>query len=315
MQQSLRQSVALTLEVGARDKPVSRLVDALLISLILLNVLAVVLDSLPSFALRYREPLDLFELFSICVFTIEYLLRVWSAVELKEACYRQPVTGRLRFICSPLALIDLMAILPFYLTLFTGLDLRFLRVLRILRIFKLSRYSSALSTLLAVFKEEAEAFIAAFFVLMILLILASSGIYLLEHKVQPDVFGSIPQAMWWAMATLTTVGYGDVIPVTAAGKFFGGCITIIGIGMVALPAGILASGFSEQMRRRREAYQLKLKEALSDGVIDNIEEQELEQLQRLLDISRDDAELLRQQANDAKPNSKGQCPCCHRSWS
>ena len=137
---------------------------------------------------------------------------------------------------------------------FMSIDLRFLRVIRLLRIFKLTRYSGAMNLVLSVFKEEASAFFAAFFVLLMLLILASSGIYLLEHEVQPDNFGTIPDAMWWAMATLTTVGYGDVVPITPIGKLFGGFITIIGMGMVALPAGILASGFADQVHRRRTEY-------------------------------------------------------------
>lgn len=305
-----RHRIAQILQVSIGSDRASRLVDLFLIVLICLNVLAVVMDSVTSFSQRYRSHLDLFELFSVTVFTIEYLLRVWSAIDLEPHPSRHPFWSRLRYMCSPMALIDLLAILPFYLMVFINVDLRFLRVVRILRVFKLTRYSGAMSAILNVLQEESSSFLAAFFVLFILLILTSSGIYLLEQDVQPQAFGSIPDAMWWAMATLTTVGYGDVTPITAGGKFFGGCITIIGMGMVALPAGILASGFSDQLRRRREEYNLKLDEALSDGIITIDEEKELNQLRQQLDLNQDDAKLLWEAASRSVAKRLTHCPHC-----
>lgn len=308
-----RYQIARILQVGRPGDKASRIVDTALILLICLNILAVIMDSVSSFADRYRTQLDLFELFSVSVFSIEYLLRVWSAVETDNEKYRHPLWGRLRYMLSPMAIVDLLAILPFYLVLMVNLDLRFLRIVRVLRIFKLTRYSGAMTAVLSVLKEESDAFFAAFFVLIILLVLTSSGIYLLEHEVQPEAFGSIPQAMWWAMATLTTVGYGDVIPVTAAGKFFGSCITIIGMGMVALPAGILASGFSDQLRRRRETYNLKLDDALADGVITEDEAQELLEVRKRLGLNKEDAELLLKAATHSSAKHISQCPHCKRT--
>jgi voltage-gated potassium channel len=191
-----------------------------------------------------------------------------------------------------MALIDLLAILPFYLTLSLSVDLRFLRVVRLLRIFKLTRYSSAMTVLLSVLREESSSLFAALFVLLVLLMLASSGIYLIEHEIQPDAFGSIPDSMWWAMATLTTVGYGDVTPITPLGKFFGGCITVIGMGMVALPAGILASAFSDYIHRSRREYKSKLSQYLRDGDVSEEEKEELEELRNNLGLSPEDAQLI-----------------------
>lgn len=305
-----RHRTAQLLQVSAGSDRVSRIVDLFLIVLICLNVLAVVMDSVASFSARYRSQLDAFELFSVSVFTVEYLLRVWSAIDLEPHSSCHPLWSRLRYICTPMALIDLLAILPFYLMVFINVDLRFLRVVRVLRVFKLTRYSGAMGAVLNVLQEESSSFLAAFFVLFILLILTSSGIYLLEQEVQPQAFGSIPDAMWWAMATLTTVGYGDVTPITAGGKFFGGCITIIGMGMVALPAGILASGFSDQLRRRREEYNLKLDEALSDGIITVDEEMELKQLRQQLDLNQEDAKLLWQAASRSVAKRLTHCPHC-----
>ncbi len=219
--------------------------------------------------------------------------------------------ARLKYAATPLALIDLIAILPFYLTLFFTIDLRFLRILRLLRIFKLTRYSSAMTMLLDVIREESSSFFAGFFILIVLLVLAASGAYLVEHDVQPDKFGSIPEAMWWAMATLTTVGYGDVTPVTGWGKLFGACVTVIGIGMAALPAGILASGLADHLRRRREVLGWEFRQALEDGVIDEEEEEELERLRKNLGLSRNAAQDIRaqMQKDRASPHPRF-CPRC-----
>lgn len=311
MTETTRKQIARLLSVDGQHR-YSRIVDLLLIFLISLNVLAIILESVPSFHARYATALFGFEVFSVAVFTLEYALRVWSSVELIGFNERGPIKARLRYMMTPLALIDLLAIAPFYLSIFFAVDLRFLRVIRLLRIFKLTRYSGAMNLLLSVFREEAQAFMAAFFVLLMLLILASSGIYLLEHEVQPDDFGSIPDAMWWSMATLTTVGYGDVVPITPLGKLFGGLITVIGVGMVALPAGILASGFADQVHRRRSRYQERLEQVLGDGIITRNEEQDLSNLRESLGLSQDEVEDLTHAYMKKHQQSIRQCPHCHK---
>jgi len=285
--------------------------DLAMVTLIIANVIAIMLESVTTIHQAYSDLFWYFELFSIVIFTIEYLLRVWSCPDINNDKYDDTLKGRCRYMFSVPALIDLAAILPFYLSLFIAIDLRFLRVFRIFRVFKLTRYSSAMNTLLKVLKEDSSSFFAAFSILAIVLILTASGIYLLEQDVQPEAFGSIPAAMWWATSTLTTVGYGDVTPITPMGKVFGGLITVIGMGMVALPAGILASGFSAQLKQNRSVYRNKLIESLHDGVIDEKEKKNLELLRRELGITEQDAQLLMFAHSQQQPLHQ-QCPHCHK---
>ncbi|MCP4315927.1 MAG: ion transporter [Hyphomicrobiales bacterium] len=308
----LRRRTYEILEVAEAGDWASRLCDYGLILLILLNVVAVILETMDPIREAYGKALDSFELISVAIFTVEYGLRVWSAVERDRGHAAETAwKSRLRYLVSPIAIIDLLAILPFYLSVLLPFDLRFLRVLRLLRVFKLTRYSSAMTMLLNVFREEASAFFAAFFILVVILILASSGIYLVEETAQPRAFDSIPHAMWWAVATLTTVGYGDLTPITPLGKLFGACITIVGIGMVALPAGILASGFADQLRRRREALEQDFQRALEDGVIDEEEERTLEARRQELGVSSDAADDIRRSATKGRMTSSPTVNCPH----
>lgn len=251
--QRLRKRTYQILDIAEPGDRISNIADVALVWLIVLNILAVILESVGSISDRFSSLFNYFELLSVAVFTVEYFLRAWSVVESSEIRFQHPIRGRIRYFISPMAIVDLAAILPFYLTLFFVIDLRFLRALRLLRMFRMSRYSNAMSLLMEVFRAQADALLSAVFILIVILIFAASGIYVVEHKAQPDAFGSIPAAMWWAVATLTTVGYGDVTPITIAGKIFGALVTVTGIGMVALPAGLLGSGFTEALRRRHEA--------------------------------------------------------------
>lgn len=309
MVQTIRNQIAQILIVDGKHR-YSRFADVFLIALISLNVLAIILESIASFEAHYRAPLQFFEVFSVVIFSLEYLARLWSCVEIDQRTNDSALTVRLRYMLSPMAIIDLAAILPFYLMFLFPVDLRFLRVLRLLRVFKLTRYSGAMNLVLSVFKEEANAFLASLFVLMTLLILASSGIYLLEHELQPEAFGSIPAAMWWAMASLTTVGYGDVVPITPMGKLFGGCITVIGMGMVALPAGILASGFSDQVHRRRSVYEELLDDVMKDGLVTPSEKAKLRQLREKLGLTDDQVKTMTHDYLRQYENSLRRCPHC-----
>ena len=192
-------------------------------------------------------------------------------------------------------MIDFVAILPFYLVtlgLAGAVDMRFLRAVRLLRILKLTRYSSAFDMLVACCRENKQSLGAAFFVLLTVMLLAASGMYFFERDTQPVAFGSIPAAMWWAFATLTTVGYGDVTPITAGGKVFGALITVIGVGMVALPTGILASGYTQQLRLRAKQYEAMAEEALDDGVLSRDEISNLEELRKDLGIGKHTASQI-----------------------
>jgi voltage-gated potassium channel len=219
------------------------------------------------------------------VFTFEYLARVWAAVERDDGRYRAPVRGRIRYMVSPLALIDLLAILPFYLTFLVPLDLRFMRIFRLFLIFKLTRYHASMNLLARVMRNEARPIAAALFVLATLLMVAASFAFIAEHEAQPHVFASIPDAMWWAIVTMTTVGYGDMVPITPFGKLIGGVIAVIGLGMVALPAGLLAAGFSEQLHQRKRAFEDEVHRMLSDGVLSAEESDRLESVRDRLGLT------------------------------
>lgn len=286
------------LDGSAPDDNQRKVIDLFLITLIVLSVMAIILESVGSVYATHGALLDGFETFCIIVFTVEYALRIWSSVECEDgASAPHPTASRLAFVRSPMALIDLAAILPFFLNAFFPIiDLLFLRVFRLVRILKLTRYSKALSILLQVLNQERKSFAAIFFILMMVVIAASCGIYIFEHDLQPQAFGSIPAAMWWAIATLTTVGYGDVIPLTVGGKVFGGLMTIVGIGLVALPSGVLASGFVDVLRQREREYERQLSRALQDGVITEDEKQSLETLQKELNLSDETTKSLTQEA-------------------
>jgi voltage-gated potassium channel len=226
---SVRRRVREIVAVARPGDHISRAFDISIVMLILLNVAAMIAESVASVRAVLEDDFIAFEYFSVAVFSLEYLLRVWSCVE--DPLYAHPVFGRLRFALTPLALVDLLAVLPFYLP-FVKMDLRMLRILRIMRIMrlaKLGRYSDSLQTLGRVMGSKKEQLISTVFILVILLVIASCLMYYAENQTQPDHFSSIPAAMWWAVTTLTTVGYGDVFPMTTIGKLLGSVIAVLGI--------------------------------------------------------------------------------------
>jgi voltage-gated potassium channel len=311
---NLRKRTAELLERDFYNDRPSRIINLLLILLISLNVVAIFLETVGSIYQQHQQAFRYFEIFSVLVFTVEYLARVWSSIDLEGADESSPIMGRLRYMLTPIALVDLLAILPFYLSLYLTIDLRFLRVLRLLRLFKLTRYSPALGALLDVVQKEADALLAALVVLLMMLVISAGGIYLLENELQPETFGSMPDSMWWAIVTLTTVGYGDVIPITTMGKMFGGFIGLIGIGMIALPAAILASGFAEHIRSRKQKYNHYVQTFLKDGIIDEHERWKLEELRKELGLDSDEAlQLLDRIMHQARDTVPGKCPHCGKS--
>lgn len=219
-------------------------VDLFIIALIMLSVASIILETVPSIEQQYGGLFHNFELVTVTIFTIEYLLRLWSITS-HEGC--SAIRGRLRHARNPYMVIDFLAIIPFFLG---GIvDLRFLRVIRlfrVFRVFKLARYSTSIQTMGLVLRKKKPDLVISAVVTAILLVLASGGIYYVEHEAQPDAFSSIPAAFWWGVVTMTTVGYGDVTPVTQAGRVLGGIVAFLGIGLFALPASILASGFIEE---------------------------------------------------------------------
>ena len=298
-----RNRVWKLLEPAEDNDNLSKFIDIFLVNLIFFNILMVILETVETLYFKYKLWFIYFELFSVTIFSLEYISRFWSCVE-NKAKSETNGKARLRYIFSFSAIIDLIAILPSLLAfLFPTVDLRFVRALRIFRLLKFSRYSNSINTLLIVLWDQRKSLGAAFFILFIVLIISSSGMYIVEKDIQPDKFGSIPQSMWWSIVTLTTVGYGDVYPVTSMGKFFGSIIIILGIGTVALPSGILASAFTEYTRRNQKKYEDKLKFMLSDNIIDDEERKELDNLSEKLNLSDEDIAAIEAHYKNKKKKS------------
>lgn len=223
----------------------SSIFDSVIIILIIINVALVILDTfdLPDFLIKISYYI---EIVSVIIFTIEYFLRLWTS-DLKDTT-TTPIKARIKYVFSFMALIDLFAILPFYIPFLLPIDLRVLRTLRIvrlMRLFKFNRYTSALSTVGNVMKRKSSQLISSMIVVGILMTISSILMYSVENVVQPDVFKNAFSGLWWSVATFTTVGYGDIYPITTIGKILSGVISILGIGLVAVPTGIVSAGFVE----------------------------------------------------------------------
>ena len=269
MIKKLKKAIFSLIEERETSNIWSSLVTVFIQLLIIFSVVAIIIESYESLNETYREQLQTFEVFVVIVFTLEYLLRLWTA----DLLYPElgPFYSRIKFIFSAFAIIDLLAILPFYVewaqTHFAAmgwvvLDLRFIRILRLtrlLRILKLSRYSASLQLVNAVVRDKKEELFITIFMCFVLIILSSALMYNIEHEAQPEAFPDIISTFWWAIATLTTVGYGDVYPITGLGKLISGVIALLGIGLVALPTGILSGSFIEKIneaktQEKQDAY-------------------------------------------------------------
>lgn len=247
---TLRHRMHVILEAGRSSGPVGLVFEIFLIALILANAVAVSLDSVPRYAGAYGHILLYFEYISVAIFTIEYALRIWTAPEDPRYGARRLV-DRLRYMTRPYMLIDFLAIAPAYVALFIPFaDLRILRIFRLFRLLKIARYSPAVATLVHVLSLERRALFGTLLLLLCLMCLCAEGMYLIEGRVQPQMFGNLPSCMYWAVITLTTVGYGDTYPVTAAGRLLAGVTAIMGLGLFALPVGIIASAFVSEIHRR-----------------------------------------------------------------
>lgn len=269
------------LDRGRADDKISRNVDTFLSFMILTNIAAVSLESVESIGLAYQREFAIFEIFSVIVFGIEYLSRVWANAARVESKYTTTIGRRLEYILSFNGLIDLLAILPSVLSLMIGdIDLRWLRVVRLLRLLKISNYSYALEDLASAIYEERRSFLASLYLFTIALFSASAMMYVVENEAQPDVFASIPESMWWALITLTTVGYGDVSPITPVGKMVGALTALMGVCTVALLTGIIANAFANQINRRKTIFEAEITHALLDGTISEEEKQKIEKLQK-----------------------------------
>ncbi|MEM8713166.1 MAG: potassium channel family protein [Planctomycetota bacterium] len=277
------------LEVDRFGDRISRFVDKALVVLIVLNVVAAIVQTDASIHARAPWAFEWFERLSMVIFTLEYALRIWSCVESAE--FRQPVRGRVRFALEPMMLLDLLVLaIPMYL------DLRPLRILRLLR---LGRYSPRLRLFVRVIQTKRDELFVGLFVAIVLLIATSTAMYYVEGPDRPG-FESIPKTMWWGVATLTTVGYGDVFPVSGLGKLLGAMVALLGVGVFALPAGILASGFSDALEDEKEARKAAGRAKEGTSAAQNAA------LSSLVHVARGDGQA-------PEKESTGTCPSCGAS--
>jgi voltage-gated potassium channel len=246
----LRRRVYQVLEQGPVGDRTSKTVDRFLVVLILVNLIAVTLESIPQYEARYGGIFAAIELFSLVVFTVEYGLRLWSAVEHGPHLHLSARRARLKYALSPAGIIDLIAVLPFWFAMIIPGDLRVVLVFRMVRFFKFARYSPAMRSLLDVLYNERRALFGCLVIALGTALVAASLMHLAEASVQPAKLGTIPEAFWWAIVTIGTIGYGDVVPVTALGKLIATGTIFAGLVLMALPVGIIATAFAEQIRRR-----------------------------------------------------------------
>lgn len=247
---TLKARLYRVLEAGHSHDWQSRVFEWSMATLIILNVVAFTIETVPSIHDRHETFFQVFDYTSIAIFTVEYLLRLWVCTEHPPFHGMKPWRARLKFARSPLMVVDFLAVAPFYLAFLFQIDLRVLRILRLLRFFKLARFSPAFNTMLRVLTRERDALLGVLIVLMGMVIIAASLLYLVEHDRADGAFATVPASMWWAIATLTTVGYGDVTPITPMGQMIAGVVMICGLGFFALPIGIIASAFMEEFRRQ-----------------------------------------------------------------
>lgn len=305
---TIRQKVYDILEHGFDGSSTNRLFSGFIVLLIILNVSAIILESYKPIGEMYHKEFHLFNIFSVIVFTLEYFARIWVSIESPHSDRSKPIKSRIKYSLSPVSLIDLLAIAPFYLSFIFAIDLRYLRMLRMIRLLKLTHYFKGLHLFMDVLKKELPSIGAAIIIMSVLVILSASVMYGVEHEAQPDVFDSIPSAIWWSVVTMTTVGYGDVTPVTFLGKFISIFIMLLGVGIVALPAAMLAAKFGDELRTRKKLLEREIATALRDGIITSEEQAAIEKLSESMGISSQELEQVILNYN--RHNSKS-VTCAH----
>jgi voltage-gated potassium channel len=245
-----RQRAYELLEQGAVGSRAGALAGGFIIVVVVVSLLAVTLESVPRYAREHHALFETIEVVTLIVLSIEFLCRLWISIEHPLYRHLSPLRARLAYLASAPALIDLIAVLPFWLTLVFPSEFQVLLVLRVIRFLKLGRYSPAMRSLLDAIYAERRALAGCFVILLGTSLVAATVMHLIEAEAQPDKFGTIPEAMWWAIVTLGTIGYGDVVPITTLGRIVAAGTIFVGLIMVALPIGIIASAFSEDIHRR-----------------------------------------------------------------
>ena len=302
--QSLRKLKRRTYEIleGAVVDRASHACEIVIASLVVANVVAIILESVPSIHEAYESYFHIFDLVSVMVFSLEYVLRVWTYSEKHTGPGDSPWQGRKEYVFSMFGLVDFFSTVPFYLQLiFPGADLRVLRMFRLLRIFKLSRYNSAMEDMLEAIKSERDSFSSAMFLLFISCLLFSSLIYIIEGHDQPDIFPSIPAAMHWFVLTIIS-GWGNVDPVTYLGTILVIVTQILAIALAAILTGVVATAYTAQVQRRESIYEMEVREVLADGVVTEEEKNKLKALQAKYGMSDEQVDAIANQVKAEQSN-------------
>lgn len=302
---TLRQQVYALLNVTERSGKLQEYIDTFIVWWVVLSVSAVILESVQSIESVLDVEFVVLDALAVMVFSIEYTLRVYSCVE--DPRYQGAILGRYRYMKTPIALIDYLAILPFYLEvlLHQVVDLRFLRIFRLMRLLKLTRYTEATGTLFKAMRREWPVIAASTFIMLLLVVLTASLGYLFEHDAQPDKFENIPQSIYWAVVTLASVGYGDISPITPVGRLMTVIMALVGIGIFAVPAAILSTAFNDQLHKDREAMHNQLYHYFDDGVLDDDEREAIYAEAKRLHISREEVEILIERAKQEHEAASG----------
>ena len=292
---TLRAKVFAMLEPTGHSGRLHAYIDNFIVFWVALSITCVIFESVASVRALFAVEFHVIDVIAFTIFTIEYLARVYAAPENPKYHHRMARWAHIR---SGPAIIDLLAILPFVLEslLSQHLDLRFLRVFRLVRMLKLTRYTSALETLYKVVQREWQVIFASVFVMMLLVVLTASLGFLLEHEAQPDKFENIPQSIYWAIITLASVGYGDISPITPMGRALTVVLALVGLGIFAIPAGLLASAFTDQLRIDRDAFKQRLMLAFEDGMLNDAERELIIAEAERLHLSHDEVKRLTDEA-------------------
>ena len=305
---TFRQKVYSLLNPTPTSGELHHIIDHVIVISVLLSVVSIILETVPWIHDPFRWEFYSIEIVTVIIFSLEYIGRVYSCCELEK--YQRPVVGRLKYMFTIGALIDLVAVLPFFIGLIfhEAFDLRFLRVFRLSRLLKLTRYTGTLNTMYkAIYRERRVLFAAAFMMILLVILTASLG-FEFEHAAQPDKFDTIPDAMYWAVITLASVGYGDLTPITPMGKAMTVVISLIGIGIFAIPAGLMASAFTDQLRIDREAFENEFRDAIAKGKLSPGDRLALEAEAERLHLSLEDVDRITDKVKSELINATGALP-------
>jgi len=295
------------LEPARSADKTSQAVDTFLSLLILGNVIAVTLESVASIGAQYSQAFHIFESLSLSIFAAEYCLRLWASAARSDSKHASAFRRRLEYMISFNGVVDLLAVLPGLIAfLVAAPDMRWLRVMRVMRLLKLSNYSRALEDFVSAIRGQTRSFLAATYLFCISLFSASALIYITENYSQPDVFASIPDSLWWAFITITTVGYGGVTPITPLGKIVGAFTAKLGIFTLALLTGIVANAFAQQIIRRETIFETEVSSALADGIITENEMAQIEALRLRFNFDEEYARTIIETLADLEQASRDQ---------